>query len=110
AASAAYDLTTAAQGSMPLNGVRISVERDVSPGAPTDSYVIHAAVDGLSWRPHLNGSSSASVYVMAVSLDTKNKMLGHTLHGMIANAKPGTDLRDAARTADFHFAAPPAPR
>ena len=47
---------------------------------------------------------------MAASLDAKNKMLSHTLQGMIASAKPGTDLRDAARTADFQFTAPPAPK
>jgi len=35
-------------------------------------------------------------------------MLGHTLRGMIANARPDTDLRDPARTADFHFTASPA--
>jgi VWFA-related protein len=109
-ASAAYDLTTAGQGPMPLNGIRLAVEPDTSPGASGASYVIRAAVDGLTWRPHLDGSATASVYVMAVSLDAKNRMLGHTLHGMTANAKPGTDLRDAGRTADFHFTAPPTPK
>jgi hypothetical protein len=34
-------------------------------------------------------------------------MLGHTLHGMKANAKPGVDLHDPARMADFAFTAVP---
>jgi hypothetical protein len=47
---------------------------------------------------------------MAVSLDPKSKMLTHVLHGMKAEAKPDTDLRDLSRTADFSFTAPPAPK
>jgi hypothetical protein len=45
---------------------------------------------------------------MAVSLNVKGKMLDHTLRGMIATAKPDTDLRDPSRTADFRFIAIPA--
>lgn len=110
AATAAYDLTSAAEGSMPLNGVRVTVEPDTSPDAPPDSYTVHAGVANLTWKPRADGSAAASVYIMAVSLNAKKKMLGHTLRGMSANAKPGVDLRDAARTADFHFTALPAPR
>jgi hypothetical protein len=47
---------------------------------------------------------------MAVSLNANKKMIGHTVVGMTASAKPGADLRDAARTADFHFTALPAPK
>ena len=44
---------------------------------------------------------------MAVSLNAKGKMLGHTLHGMTANAKPGVDLHDPAKMADFAFTTSP---
>lgn len=110
AATAAYDLTTAAQGAIPLNGVRVTVEPDNSPNAPSATYIIHAGVANLTWKPRTDGSATASVYIMAVSLNAKNQMLGHTLRGMTASAQPGADLRDAARTADFHFTAQPAPR
>jgi len=107
---AAYDLTSAAESSMPLNGLRVTVEPDTSPNAPPDTYIVHAVVANLTWKPKADGSATASVYVMAVSLDPKKKMLTHTLHGMTANAKPGVDLRDAVRTADFYFTALPAPK
>lgn len=107
AASAAYDLTTAAEGPMPLNGLRVTVEPSSST-SPND-YVVRVAADGLSWKPKDDGGTTASVYVMAVSLNAKGKMLGHTLHGMKANAKPGVDLRDPAKKADFAFYAEPSP-
>jgi VWFA-related protein len=110
AASAMYDLTTAAESNMPLNGLHVTVEPNPSPGAPSGSYIVHAGVPNLTWKPKSNGSATASVYVMAVSLDGKNRMLGHTLQGMTATAKPGADLTNASRTADFHLAAPAAPK
>jgi VWFA-related protein len=109
-ASAAYDLSTAAGGAMPLNGLRVTVEPDMSPDAPASTFVVHTGAANLTWKPGADGGSTASVYVMAVSLSAKNKMLGHTLHGMTANAKADTDLSDAARTADFHFTALAAPK
>jgi VWFA-related protein len=109
-AAATYDLTAAADSAIPLNALHITVEPDTSPNAPSAAYVVHAGVVNLTWKPKPDGSATASVYVMAVSLDAKSKMLAHTLLGMTANAKPGADLRNAARTADFHFTAPPAPR
>ncbi|HEY4380137.1 MAG TPA: VWA domain-containing protein [Acidobacteriaceae bacterium] len=110
AMTAAYDLSTAAQGAMPLHGIRVTVERDRSFDAPPDTYIVHAEADNLSWKPRSNGGAAASVYVMAVSLNAKGKMLDHTLRGMIATAKPDTNLHDPARTADFHFTALPAPK
>ncbi len=110
AATAAYDLTTAAQGAMPLNGLRVTVEPDSSAGSLPNSYLVRVGVTGLTWKPNVDGSSTASVYVLAVSLSGKNKTLSHTLRGMTAAAKPDTDLRDLSRTADFSFTAPPAPR
>ncbi len=106
AASAAYDLTTAAESSQPLNGLHVTVERDASPGAPPETYIVHVSAPNLTWTTEPNGSSRASVYVMAASLDGKNKLLAHSLHGMTANARPGANLVDESRTADFIFTAP----
>jgi len=110
AAAAAYDLTTAAEGVMPLNGIHVTAERDSSPSALPAKYIVHAGVDRLTWRPRSDGSATASVYVMAVSLNAKDKMIGHTMRAMAATAKPETDLRNTVRTADFYFTASPAPR
>ena len=71
---------------------------------------MRAGVANLTWKPRSDGSATASVYVMAVSLNAKDKMIGHTLHAMAAIAKPETDLSDAVRTADFYFTASPAPK
>ena len=86
------------EGTMPLNGIRVTVGRDTSSGAPPDSYIVHAEASDLSWKQKQDGSATASVYVMAVSLNAKGKMLGHTLLGMTATAKPETDLQSRART------------
>jgi hypothetical protein len=110
ATSAAYDLSAAAEGSVPLNGLQVTAERETSPNAPPGTYVVRAGVTNLTWKPNPDGSATASVYIMGVALDAKNKMLAHTLLGMKANAKPGADLRDPARTADFLFTAPAAPK
>jgi VWFA-related protein len=106
-ATAAYDLTTAAETALPLNGIRVTVELDSSPSAPPNTYIVHAGAANLTWKTRENGSATASVYIMAVSLNAKNTMLGHTLHGMKANAKPGANLIDPAKTADFSFTAQP---
>jgi VWFA-related protein len=106
AATAGYDLTTAAESSIPLNGLRVDVERDGSPNAPPDSWVVRVGAAGLTWKPKDDGGSSASVYILGASLNAKNKILDHTLRGMIANARAGTDLRDESRMADFAFIAP----
>lgn len=109
-AAAAYDLTTAAEGNMPLHGLQVTVQRDPSPNARAGAWIVHVGVADLSWTPNPDGSATASVYIMAAALDAKNNLLAHTLLGMKANAKPGADLRDPARTADFLFTAPAPPK
>ena len=109
-ATAAYDLTTAAETALPLNGIRVSVEPDASPNAPPNTYIVHAGTANLTWKTKDDGSATASVYIMAVSLSAKNTMLGHTLHGMKATAKPGANLNDPAKMADFDFTALPLPK
>jgi len=104
-ATAAYDLSTAAEGTLPLNGLHVSVVSDAN--GMLDTYIVRVAAPQLTWKPRTDGSSVASVYVMAVSLNAKGKMLGHTLHGMKATAKPGTDLHSAEHSADFVFTAQP---
>jgi VWFA-related protein len=108
--TAAYDLTTAAESTVPLNGLTVTVEPSKLASAPPNSYSVHVGVAGLNWRPNADGSSTASVYVLAASLNGKNRMVGHTLHGMKANAGPKANLSDADKTADFTFTAQPAPK
>jgi VWFA-related protein len=110
AATAAYDLTAAAEGSMPLNGLHVSVEQDSAADAPPNTYIVRVGAANLTWKPNANGGSTASVYVMAVSLDAKDKMLAHTLHGMMANAGPRVDLHDASRLTEFVFTSRPVPK
>ena len=105
-ADASYDLTTAAESSVPLNGLHVAVTPSTAAGA----YVVKVNVPDLSWKPNSDSGSSASVYVLAVSLNSKNKPLGHTLLGMTANAKSDANLRDPAKTADFLFTAEPSPK
>ncbi len=107
-ATAAYDLSTAAEGTLPLNGLHVTVQPD--PNGMLDTYIVRAGAAQLTWKPRPDGSSVASVYVMAVSLNAKGKLLGHTLHGMKATAKPGTDLRSTEHSADFVFTAEPSPK
>jgi len=105
AATASYDLTTAAESTVPLNGVGVTVEVNGQP----NSYLVRAKVANLTWKTRDDGGATASVYIMAVSLNAKNKMVGHTLRGMTANAKAGVDVHDAAKMADFAFTAAPSP-
>ena len=105
-AEASYDLTTAAESSVPLNALHVVVEHDAQPG----TYIVRVSAPNLTWKPNPDGGASASVYVMAVLMSAKNKMLGHTLLGMTANAKPGANLGDEARTADFLFTVAPTPK
>ena len=106
-ATAAYDLGTAAESSIPLNGLRVTVEPDTAPNAPSDTYVVRVGASDLTWHPGNDGASVASVYIMSVSLNEKNKMLSHTLRGMTASAKAGVDLRDPSRQAGFVFTVRP---
>jgi VWFA-related protein len=106
----AYDLSTAAESTVPLNGLRVAVERSTSVSAPPETFVVRVGAAGLTWKPVDDGTSSASVAVLSVWLDKKGRMLAHTLHGMTAHAREGVDLRDAAKTADFGFTVQPAPK
>jgi hypothetical protein len=103
----AYDLTTAAESTIPLNGLHITVEANHSVASEEEGYIVHVGASALTWKSDADGGASASVAVMAVSLSSKGKMLGHTLHGMTANARFGVDLRDSTKSADFNFTVKP---
>ena len=104
----AYDLTTAAESTIPLNGLHITVEQNHSIASAPESYIVHVGAAGLTWKPKDDGGSTASVAVMAVSLNAKNKMIAHVLHGMTATARSGANLRDETKTANFEFEVQPA--
>jgi VWFA-related protein len=103
-ADASYDLTTAAESAVPLNALHVAVT------PATGAYVVKVSVPDLTWKPNGEAGSSASVYVLAVLLNTKSKPLGHSLLGMTANARPDANLRDPAKTADFQFPFEPSPK
>jgi len=103
----AYDLSTAAESSIPLNGLHVTVELNRSVASAEETYIVHVGASDLTWKPEDDGSSTSKVAVMAVSLSSKGKMLGHTLHGMMAKARADVNLRDTNRNADFDFTVKP---
>ncbi|MGD0347827.1 MAG: VWA domain-containing protein [Terracidiphilus sp.] len=105
-----YDLTTAVESSIPLNGLVVKVVPNTSPGVPPNTYLVRVGAADLTWNPKPSGAFSASVSVMSASLNAAHRLIGHTLRGMIATAKPGTDVHDPARMASFVFTAQPAPK
>lgn len=109
-AAAAYDLTTAAESDLPLTDLRVTAGLDTTSSAPPNLFIVHVGAAILTWKPMEDGCAAASVYIMAVSLNTRGKMLGHTLRGMKANAKCGANLRHPAKTADFAFPVQPVPK
>jgi VWFA-related protein len=95
-----YDLSTAADSMIPLNGLAVTVERDKS-DAKGDTYTLHVRSRDLSWRTNDDGSSAAHVAVLAAVFSNKNKMVDHTLQGMTASAKPGVNTHEESRIANF---------
>jgi VWFA-related protein len=106
AGTAAYDLATAADSKLPLNGLRFKVIPETSVAANTDTFVVRVAAPSLNWKQQEDGTSVASVYVMSVAYDAKGKTLSAVDHPMTATAKPSINLHDDTRTADFSFTAP----
>jgi len=105
-----YDLATAAESTIPLNGLHVTVEPNHSVASEAESYIVHVGASSLTWKPEDDGRSTAHVAVMGASLSSKGKMLGHTLHGMTATARADVDLRDTSRNADFDFTVKPVPK
>jgi VWFA-related protein len=106
----AYDLSTAAESSTPLNALHVTVEPSHSVAAEEETYIVHVGASALTWNPGDDGASVAHVAIMAVSISRRNKMLGHMLHGMTATARPGINVHDPSRTADFEFITKASPK
>jgi VWFA-related protein len=94
-----YDLSTAAESPLPLNGLRMAAQRADAPG----EYVLHVSAANLTWTSNTDGTATAHVAVLAVARSAKGKMLGHTLLTMTATARPGTNLQDPGHQADFEL-------
>ena len=104
--TASYDLSTAAESKLQLNGLRVTAVPETSVSVLPSSFVVHVSAPSLDWTRQEDGSSVASVYVLAVSLNAKGKIVDHIDHPMTATAKPGTNLRDESGTADFLITLP----
>jgi VWFA-related protein len=108
--TAAYDLATAAESSLPLNGLRISVVPDDAPGAGPNTFLVRVRAADLSWQTRSDGTSTASVYILAGALNSHKELGGRAVEAMTATARPGTDLRDPSHFADFKVTAPDHPK
>jgi len=106
AGTAAYDLATAADAKLQLNGLRLKVIPETSVSANADTFQIRVSAPGLTWKLQEDSTSVASVYVMAVAYDAKGKALTHIDHPMTATAQPTANLRDDLKTANFTITAP----
>jgi VWFA-related protein len=106
AETASYDLSVAAESALPLNALHLTVLPDDAPDAPRSTYIVRVRASDLQWKPEANGESTASVYVLAASMNAKKKMIGYSTKAMKATAKSGTNLQDLSHFADFVFTAP----
>ena len=102
--NATYDLTTAAETPIPLNGLHVTAQAEPAAG----TYHVRVTVPNLTWKPKPDGGASASVYVMAVSLNKEGRMIAHTVHAMTSNARAGANLGDDSKMTDFLFPVTPA--
>jgi VWFA-related protein len=107
AATAAYDLSTAAESTIPLNALHVVAEPSEAADAPPHTYIVRANIADLTWKAKPDGTAVASVYIMAASLSPRKKMISHTLQGMTATAKQSVDLHAPDKAADFVFTAVP---
>jgi hypothetical protein len=98
----AYDLSIAAESTIPLNGLRV----EVVPDARAGMWDVQVSAADLVWKSGADGASTASVYILAAEMNGKGKMSSHTTEAMKATAKAGTDLHDASRMATFVVTAP----
>lgn len=98
-----YDLSTAAESSVPLNALHVTVEPDYSVAAPEEAYIIHVGSAQLTWQPNADGTSTAHVAVLAAFLTKQDKLVAHVLHGMTASARSGINLQDSTKVANFNF-------
>jgi VWFA-related protein len=99
--AAAYDLSAAVEAAIPLNALKVQATTASGTATLGSSIIVHVRAADLTWKPTGDGSSTASVYILAASMNAKNKMAAHVTEGMKATAKAGTNLQDPTRYADF---------
>ena len=97
-----YDLNTAALSSLPLTALKVTVEPAKTEGA----YTVHVDASSLAWQAMSDGGSSAKVVVLVAGLSSSNKILTHTVQTMSALAKPGGDLTQPGKMANFLITTP----
>ncbi len=108
--AAEYDLDSAVTSPLPLNAIALTVERLTPPEAPASSFRVRVHSADLTWETDAEGRLSASISLLAGSLNAKGQMVDHILQSMSANARPGTDVREPQRTADFLIVVPAEPK
>jgi VWFA-related protein len=97
-----YDLNTAALSSIPLTALKVTVE----PAKTEGTYTVHVDASSLAWQTTSDGGSSAKVVVLVAGLSSSNKLLTHTVQNMSALAKPGADLTQPGKAANFLITTP----
>ena len=93
-----YDLNNAATASIPFNGIAFTVD-SAEPG----SFTLHVRSSDLDWHhaPGGAGAQSATVQVLVVALNAKQRILTHTLHNETATAPLDTDTHAATQRVRF---------
>jgi VWFA-related protein len=104
-----YDLTMAAESPVQLNALHVIAARDDDQHTPL-SWNVDVDADGLTWEPAADGGSVAHVQIMAVSLSSKGKMLGHVLRNATADARASADIHHPSERVPFTFEAQPSPK
>ncbi len=97
----ANDLAAAAETSMPLYALHVTVGQESATAEQDERFSVNVSLPGLTWTPQGDGSSKASVQVMAVSLDRNGHAIAHKVSAESADAKAGVNLNDASKTATF---------
>ena len=67
---------------------------------------MHVDASSLAWQTKSDGESSAKVVVLVAALSSSNKILTHTVQNMSAHAKPGANLTQPGKMADFSITTP----
>ena len=109
-----YDLNNAATASVPFNAISFTVERSDQP--QPGSFVLHVRSADLAWHripgedATQNTAQNATVQVLVVALNAKQKILTHTLHNETATAPSGTDTHAPTQRVRFTTSLPADPK
>ena len=93
-----YDLNNAATAAIAFNGIAFTAD---SPAAGT--FTLHVRSADLDWHRPVNGGEgqAATVEVLVAALDSKGKIVAHTLHSETATAPAGTDTHAPTQLVRF---------